>query len=274
MPQKSAALCISCVTFNSDKEILRDTLKSISLSSQYAIKQGLLHSTYLYLIDNGPNTENLETIQSLGAEFTDYFSKIIVKTGHGNVGYGGGHNLAIFESEADYHLILNPDVIADEKNIAIGVDYLNSHPKVGMLAPDAFDANGDRQFIAKRKPELVVLIARALKLPVNWKWLKKKMDQYEYRDKIPATRPFEIELASGCYMFCRSALLKQEKGFDTRYFMYFEDFDLSIRFRQCSKIVHMPEIKIIHLGGNTSSKGIKHIYYFCKSFKRFYMKYH
>ena len=33
-----------------------------------------------------------------------------VLAGHGNVGYGAGHNLALPYVESDYHLILNPDV--------------------------------------------------------------------------------------------------------------------------------------------------------------------
>lgn len=262
-------LSISCVTYASEPLTLRDTLSSLSNACASACKNGLNIKVLLYLIDNGPNDDNLNVLKHLRFEFASYFDEVKLITGQGNVGYGGGHNLAINQSQSDYHLIINPDVIVDEHNILIALIYLITHKDVGLLAPDALYPNGLRQYIAKRNPEVIVLLARALNIIPAQGWLREKMGLYEYRDRIPAIAPFEIELASGCYMFCRTSVLQAVNGFDARYFMYFEDFDLSARISKIANIIHHPELKIVHSGGGASLKGIRHIRYFICSFLRY-----
>ena len=71
-------------------------------------------------------------------------------------------------------------------------------------------------------------------------------------------------------MLCRSENLQAVEGFDENYFMYFEDFDLSLRVGQVAKIAYLPSMKIKHFGGNTGRKGIKHILMFVKSGFRFF----
>lgn len=262
-------LSVSCVTFNGDIEVLRLTLSSLASSCAVARDQGLFRSISLYLIDNGPDGHNFYILSTLRDEFLSEFDSIIVETGHGNLGYGKGHNLAIMEARSDYHLILNPDVILDQDNISVALRYLGSNPQVGLLAPDAFGLHGERQYIAKRQPTAVLLAARAL----NSKWLNQalraRLDRYEYRDLLPASQPLQIELASGCYMFCRTVALQSISGFSPKFFMYFEDFDLSLRIQDNFLIVHHPQVKIIHAGGGASRKGLLHIYYFCQSFIKF-----
>lgn len=268
MPE-AITLSVSCVTFASEPQSLHDTLSSLSHACNLAYKNGLYAKVSLYLIDNGPNDDNLKLLKLLIVEFSSCFDEIKLITGQGNVGYGCGHNLAISQLCSDYHLVINPDVIVDKRSIATALVYLAHHKDVGLLAPDAIYPNGVRQYIAKRNPEIIVLFMRALNIVPAWGWLKEKMGRYEYRDRIPATAPFEIELASGCYMFCRTSVLQASNGFDDRYFMYFEDFDLSARMSKKMNIIHHPELKIIHSGGGASLKGLKHIKYFICSFLRY-----
>lgn len=231
----------------------------------------MLERVDLYLIDNGPDEKNLSTLTQLKNDLPKVFNHIHLITGHGNIGYGCGHNLAIHQVASDYHLIINPDVINDVKNIVIAIEYMEQHRNVGLLAPDAFCPDGSRQYIAKRQPEIIVLLARACGFKPKWKWLKRKMDRYEYRDLIPANSPIEIELASGCYMFCRTSTLQKVKGFDPKYFMYFEDFDLSKKIKIFSNISHLPNLQIVHAGGGAARKGFSHIFNFFKSLCQFFI---
>lgn len=266
------SLSISCVTFNSDADLLEKTIDSIANACQVSTNRKSLSFVDLYLIDNGSTRANFETLTAIREKKAQHFRAIKIISGQGNIGYGRGNNLAINESSCNYHLILNPDVLSNGENIQLGIHYLEQHPDVGMVAPSAFSAEREPHFIAKRHPTLTVLLARALKLKLFEYFLKHQLDAYEYRDKIPATAPLEIELASGCYMLCRTATLKEIGGFDPRFFMYFEDFDLCIKLRKVSKIIHLPDMQIIHMGGNASRKGWKHIFYFCTSLIKFYLK--
>lgn len=79
-----------------------------------------------------------------------------------------------------------------------------------------------------------------------------------------------MPLVSGCFIFARTKSLKQIGGFDERFFLYFEDFDLSMRLKRKD---YFPEIQIYHKGGNSSKKGFLHVRLFVISAIRFFMKF-
>lgn len=268
------SLSISCVTFNTNQLILERTIESLAESCEAARQNNSIARLELFFIDNGPDEKNLSILHSIRNKYQNRFDAAYILTEHGNVGYGRGNNLAINTTSCLYHLVINPDIIVAKKNISAALAYMTANNDVGMLAPCAQDENGHAHYIAKRYPGFMVLLARALKISLVQKLLHKRLYHYEYRDKIPAQDPFEIELASGCYMFCRTSALKKVGGFDPRFFMYFEDFDLSIRFRQTTKIMHLPELHVIHFGGDASAKGWRHIFYFCASLCQFFWRHH
>lgn len=270
--KSETSLSISCVTFNSDMTLLESTIESLVASCQTSVTNHILDFVDLYLIDNGSSEENLNNLVVLQNKYGQYFRRIKIFTGHGNIGYGRGNNLAISESNCSYHLIANPDILARPESIDIGIRYLEQNSKAGVVAPSATEKDNQPHYIAKRHPTVIVLLARAIKLKFFNRLLEQKLRAYEYRDKIPAREPFEIELASGCFMLCKTSVLQSIGGFDPRFFMYFEDFDLSIRLRKISKIVHLPSMHVVHMGGDASRKGWLHIYFFSTSFFKFLLK--
>jgi len=74
-------------------------------------------------------------------------------------------------------------------------------------------------------------------------------------------------------MLCRTEALKKINGFDDRFFLYFEDFALSIELRKLGKLMYIPSMKIIHLGGHAARKGMRHIFFFISSGFRFFNRY-
>jgi GT2 family glycosyltransferase len=61
-------------------------------------------------------------------------------------------------------------------------------------------------------------------------------------------------------------------GFDPRFFLYFEDFDWSMRLGQVTRNAFVPSVCIVHHGGAAASKGLRHIGWFLASGVRFYSK--
>ena len=77
-------------------------------------------------------------------------------------------------------------------------------------------------------------------------------------------------LLGGCFLLVEARTLKAVNGFDERYFLYFEDFDLSIRIGKLGKLAYVPGVRITHSGGHTASKGLWHIWNFLISGIRFF----
>lgn len=258
---KPTTLSVSCVTYDTGYEILATTLESLHIAVQEALKHNTLHNCTFYLINNHPATPN--SFQQAAALAKSLFTNIEIITGHGNIGYGRANNLAINKSQSKLHLILNPDVRIDAAAIDVGIRFLTNNLDVDLVAPNATNNSGENEYLAKRMPNPLIILLRGINNSILNKIFKKQLDWYTYKDKLPTSEPLEIELASGCFMLCRTKSLKDIGGFSPKYFLYFEDFDLS---RRLTKKVLLPTIKIIHLGGKTAQKGSKHIKLFLRSY--------
>jgi GT2 family glycosyltransferase len=59
--------------------------------------------------------------------------------------------------------------------------------------------------------------------------------------------PMAVDWISGTFFLCKRDVLINIRGFDERFFLYYEDIDLSKRMREAGKeIYYYPEIEINH----------------------------
>lgn len=258
-------LSVSCVIYDTDYNLLQKTIDSLALAVKYAQEHGSLSRYSLYLINNKESAStSFSKISSLAKSL---FTELNILDGQGNIGYGRGNNLAIHTTSYEFHLILNPDVVIDEKAIHMGLSFLKAHNNVCLVAPEAKNEKGDIEYLAKRTPNAFIIFLRGLNNATLNKCFKKTLDHYTYKDLLPTNQPIQIELASGCFMLGRTKDLQQVGGFSPEYFLYFEDFDLSRKLTHHGSAIYLlPEMKIIHAGGNTARKGFKHIKTFMKSY--------
>lgn len=188
-----------------------------------------------------------------------------------NLGYGRAHNLCMHQG-SDFHLILNPDVYLAPDALDAGLDYLQSHASdTGMVTPYGYNNQAEPLFLSKRYPTVLDFLLRGFAPTALRKHFGKRLARYEMQYEYQLGQPCDtVEIASGCCMLLRSDLLQKTNGFCEDYFLYFEDFDLSVRLRQHAKIVFVPAMKIIHDGGHAASKGWWHIFQFARSGRRFF----
>ncbi len=267
-------LAVSVVTFAPDYRELTETLKSLVMSINTAIAKAVVSEAKVTLVDNGPGRDNEASLRSLIEEICGNQPRIRgeVISGHGNVGYGKGHNIAVERSDTDYHLVLNPDVTCEERAVFEAVKFLNASPDVGLLAPHAVGASGDMQYLCKRYPTILDLLLRAFAPAAVKRIFKKRLQKYEMRDVIKNEVVFDVPIVSGCFMFFRRTVLRCVGGFSPEYFMYFEDFDLSLRSAAVARTAYVPSVNIVHLGGGASRKGFKHIKMFVESGWKFFQR--
>jgi hypothetical protein len=191
----------------------------------------------------------------------------------GNRGFGAGHNALLALTASDCHLVLNPDLELAVNALHEGLAYLQQHPQTVLVAPRVCDEQGNQQFLGKRYPSVWVLLLRAF-APA---WLRNRNEtllaHYEARDLQTQPVPAALPIASGACMLCRTAALKAAGGFDERYFLYFEDFDLSMRLHAQGQLVFLPSLQAVHHGGYAARKGWRHIAWFAASAARFFNRF-
>jgi GT2 family glycosyltransferase len=266
-------LSVSIVVFRPDLKQLADTLRSLGVAAERAREAGALGRVELWLVDNGGAlAAGLEdTLAAALGRFVPWLS-VEVLSSHGNVGYGRGHNLAITRTGAGYHLVLNPDVILESDALLEGLRHLESHPEVGLVTPRVYDTTGERQYLCKRYPTVMVLALRGFGPAPLRRRFGRMLDRYEMRD-LPDDGPTSpIPIASGCFMLCRRKALAAIGGFSPEYFLYFEDFDLSLRFARQAAIAYVPAVRIRHAGGDAAGKGWAHRGMFIRSALTFFRR--
>lgn len=262
-----SSLSVSIVAYAPSKRELANTLRSLSVAVSKAKETGALSATRLTLVDNGPTQSDYELLVGLvdSPEVVSAFERRDVITGHGNIGFGAGHNLAIAASDAEVHLILNPDVSLHSESIGKGLECLASNRDVVLVSPKAFWPGGNQQYLCKRYPSIFDLFLRGFAPEWLRKVFRERLSNYEMRDVCRDEVEIGIPIASGCFMLARREPLVGIGGFSERFFMYFEDFDLSIRIREIGEIAYCPEVEIVHSGGRAARKGWRHIRMFLRS---------
>lgn len=237
---KQTSCTASMVIFNNPPDVLRRAAESL-LSCSLDIE--------LHIVDNS-NTRILEScFDDLSVIYHFYGS---------NAGYGQGHNKVINkEINSCYHIIINPDIIIAPSTIESLCLFMDHNPDIGIVSPKVLNEDGTLQFLNKRYPTIFDLFGRRFIPKYFYNFIQHRLDLYEMKD-IGYEDIYDVECISGCFMFCRTEVLKSVGGFDDRYFMYFEDFDLSRNIQKTGyRTVYYPFAKITHLWERASHKSIK-----------------
>lgn len=258
----SKMLTISLVTYHPDLELLSRTLISLHKAVERA---GI--SASLKLIDNTQRTSARLNRGWVNQFWQGSFELVMSEN---NAGFGAAHNLSLGHGD-DYHLILNPDIEIAEDALRNAVIFMDKHPKCGLLTPYATWDGGGVQRLCKHYPTVLDLFLRGFAPRRIKRVFNDRLSRYEMSDQLNEQDVlWDPLIVSGCFMLFRADILHKLKGFDSRFFLYFEDFDISLRAGKLSRIAYVPQVKVVHHGGHASRKGLRHIRMFGRSMVTFY----
>jgi len=262
-------LSVGIVTFNPDLRLLQEQAESLLAAIQ------VCPDTELALFYSLNGVETVSDIKTAlpWRQLQSICSSLDVISNAQNLGYGAGHNVVISRLTSTFHLILNPDVVLDDASLSVAVDYLKVNPGTVAVSPQAWLPTGGRQYLAKRYPTLFDLLLRGFAPGFVRKLFATRLARYEYRGETEQAVLPNVEIISGCFMFCRTDSLQRMGGFDESWFLYFEDFDLSLRLHDLGCIDYIPLVRIKHEGGNAANKGFRHLMMFVSSAVRFFNRY-
>lgn len=261
----TCSIAVSMVLHDPELPVLERTLETLGNALEVCGNR-LSRQTEVVLVDHSAEALSRDRLHRL-RQVIGKRAKLEYEHVAANPGYGAGHNRAFQRvSGSDFFLVANPDLDFAPDSLASGLEFLGSHPGIGLVAPALIEPDGSLRPACFRYPDPVTLLARF----VGGKWADRRSIRYEYRDWNPLETHFDPLLVSGCCMLFRSSAFSRAGGFDTRYFLYFEDFDLSLRLGQLSRTAYCPACKISHLGGGVGRKGIQHIAMYLHSAFRFF----
>jgi len=261
------------VTYNSSFDLLCKTLDGLDRARRYARRQNLDIHLQLLLVDNSTDPDYRERLQTLLAgPAGQCFDELNMWHPGSNIGYGAAHNEALARADSDFHIILNPDVELAEDALYAGLDYLGKQEDVAIVSPRATNASGQVQYLCKRYPSVLVLTLRGFAPNFIRRWFSAYLDSYEVRDVCGDASAADVPLVSGCCMYARTNSLRRATGFSDQFFMYFEDFDLSMRLQPIGRLVYLPSMHIVHHGGYSARKGLQHIAMFVQSGWKFFQR--
>jgi N-acetylglucosaminyl-diphospho-decaprenol L-rhamnosyltransferase len=176
-----------------------------------------------------------------------------------NLGYARGHKIALTNSDAEYFLIMNPDVELFKGNIDIMLAHMDKNKEIGILAPELIFEDGRVQDVYRRFPSVLdFLIKRTFlkKLPV----FKQRLFKYLMHDKNPELID-EVDWVVGACNLVRREMFDKIGGFDERYFLFMQDTDLCRQmWLNKYKVVYFPKAKGTHYQERLSAGGILDIF--------------
>jgi len=172
-----------------------------------------------------------------------------------NLGYGRGHNLAAKNAQGKYILIMNVDMTIEKDALQKLIDYLEKHPEIGILAPKLIYHNGHIQESCRRDMTFTDLVLKRTPLR-HIPPFKKRCENYLMRD-FDHKQTQEVDLLVGAFLLMPRRIFDEVGGFDERYFLFMEDFDLCRKVRlKGYKVIYYPEVEAIHYHKRLSDGGL------------------
>jgi GT2 family glycosyltransferase len=229
----------SVVLYNNDSEKLSKLISSLNSSKS-------INKVFIY--DNSENNSN----EYLFLDSEKYNYRHLGR----NKGFGAAHNLVLNDLKSDYHFFINPDIYFQSTEIDKMIVYMKDNPQVGLLSPQILFPNNDIQYLCKQNPSIFSLLLRRFAPKFVKRIFNSYLENYEMR-YMDYSQDFESTYLSGCFMLFRKTILEQIKGFDSNFFLYLEDADITLRASKISKTVHFADAKVYHFWEKGSYKSLK-----------------
>jgi GT2 family glycosyltransferase len=167
-----------------------------------------------------------------------------------NVGFAGGNMLGVQQANAEFLFFLNNDCELLNDCLGILTRFAHNHPHVALCSGQMYEGAGRFHpsfgyFPSLKTNLLGVGLLRLI-----------QSDRYPPRKKV-YDRPVQVDLVTGSALFARAAPFAEVGGFDTNYFLYCEEEDLSMRFHRLGYEVYVvPEARFIHYGGSSTTRNL------------------
>ena len=165
-----------------------------------------------------------------------------------NVGFGRANNQAVPLVRGKYVLLLNTDAFVQPDTLLKTKQYMDEHPKCGMLGVKLLGRDGVLQPSCRYFPTSwniflertnLKKVFKSTRLIDNMAW-----DHNSVRD---------CDWVPGCYALIRKEVIDQVGLFDPRYFLYYEEVDHCLAAKRAGwQVTYFPDTTVVHIGGESA----------------------
>jgi len=233
-------LSIIIVNWNAGQQ-LRDCISSIG-----PVKQDAFTLAEVVVVDNGSTDDSLAGVEQLGVS-------VRVIRNNENRGFGAACNQGASGAAGDYLLFLNPDTRLFEDSLTKPISFMQkaSNSGIGICGIQLVDEAGHASTSAARFPSLRVMAGKILGLS--------RLFPCVFPSHLMASADLResglVDQVIGAFFLIRKNVFDQCGGFDERFFVYFEEVDLSLRAKQLGYSSYLlSEVSAFHKGGGCSER--------------------
>lgn len=168
-----------------------------------------------------------------------------------NLGFGKACNRGAHGTDADYILFLNPDATVYAGTLERVLTFMEDpgNSRVGICGVQLVDESGQVARSCARFPSARGFAVHAVgldRLVPSWG---------HFMSEWPHDATREVDQLIGAFFLVRRALFESLRGFDERFFVYFEEVDFSYRAHQAGwSSVYLADVQAFHAGGGTSNQ--------------------
>lgn len=199
----------------------------------------------ILIVDNASEPDQVNQLLSLSSH-----PNLRIIQNRINSGFASGNMLGVQYATGDYYLFLNNDTLLQNDILSLFYSYAQAHPNVGLLGGRLSNSDGSRTSSYKKFPSLLSnLLGNSLAR------LFTKNDFPS--NKTTLDKPTDVGVISGSCMFFDRKVFDEIGGFDTVFFLYCEEEDISRRvWNNGSKVVFLPDPHILHLEGASTTRNL------------------
>lgn len=237
MQKISLSICI--VTYQAC-DYLRDCLNSLyahAPNGEYEI----------IVVDNHSTDGTIEMLES-------QFPQVQLIKNPTNNGFTAPMNQALQQAQGQYLLQLNPDTIVHDQALNQLIQFMQSHPKVGICGPKVLNTDGSLQKPCRRGESTPWAVITYF-LGLSSLFPKSKLFGGYLMNYLDEDEINEVDGVAGSCMLLRREVIDQIGYLDERFFAYQEDADFCFQARQAGwKVYYVPTAQITHYGGQGGSR--------------------
>lgn len=205
--------------------------------------------------------------------------KIILIQNDINTGFAQGNNIGIRKAiklDCKNIILLNNDTLIKPDSLKRLVEYADSNKDVGIFSPKIYFASGFEFYNKKYKESDKGKVIWYAGGKIDWKNIYASHIGVDEVDNGQFDKISDTDFATGCCLLIKKEIIDKIGYFDEKYYLYYEDIDLSLRAKKHGyRVVYNPSTSIWHKNASSSGKpgSLLHQYYQTRNRLYFGLKY-